>query len=246
MIDSVLFAVPDTALNELNKMTLEMFDRVSWNVRQASELLLVYDSAESSEVLLHEKEIDLWERELGEDIIRLDPRRLTPSGQRLKMQLHLSIGSFEQLGNDAVKLQQIASRMNESGLEFSNQEKQLLYTVKTALTELLKLTGEAFRTNQMLTIRKVYALRDALTQMISHCRVTALKHIQTGRCGDSTFSSFSCVLSDIQSMGDRCCAICTSILDLTEAKKKRGLLTPAFVKASHPDLVAAYLDKYSF
>ncbi|MBQ3969874.1 MAG: Na/Pi cotransporter family protein, partial [Clostridia bacterium] len=159
-IDDRLLSTPSVAIRESNSKCKKMAGIARDTIFMSLDLVDKYDKKTSAKILENEDLLDMYEDKLGTFLVKLSGKELSAiDSQSISRQLH-TIGDFERIGDHAVNIQQVAEEIHEKNLHFSQAAQKEISIIKSALTEVLGTTIEAYTKNNVSIAKKVEPLEE--------------------------------------------------------------------------------------
>ena len=225
ILDERLLLSRDFAISECNQQTMKMSSVVERNVIYATKLLKRFESRKAEVVNVNEKKIDLYEDKLETFLIKASNKDMSEEASAYIGRLLLNIGDFERIGDHAIGILNIAEKMNEKDLKFSDEAVADIKVIVYAVLDVLKLATTAYKNSDEVLALDVEPLEQVVDRLIRKAKKRHVKRLQDGKCTVELDLMVSDLFNDLERISDHCSNIATSILQIKEgALEKHELI----------------------
>ncbi len=225
ILDERLLLSPDFAISECHQQTIKMSSVVERNVIYATKLLKRFESRKAEVVNVNEKKIDLYEDKLETFLIKASNKDMSEEASACIGRLLLNIGDFERIGDHAIGILNIAEKMNEKDLKFSDEAVADIKVIVYAVLDVLKLATTAYKNSDEVLALDVEPLEQVVDRLIRKAKKRHVKRLQDGKCTVELDLMVSDLFNDLERISDHCSNIATSILQIKEgALEKHELI----------------------
>lgn len=225
ILDERLLLSPDFAISECHQQTIKMSSVVERNVIYATKLLKRFESRKAEVVNVNEKKIDLYEDKLETFLIKASNKDMSEEASACIGRLLLNIGDFERIGDHAIGILNIAEKMNEKELKFSDEAVADIKVIVYAVLDVLKLATTAYKNSDDVLALDVEPLEQVVDRLIRKAKKRHVKRLQDGKCTVELDLMVSDLFNDLERISDHCSNIATSILQIKEgALEKHELI----------------------
>lgn len=225
ILDERLLLSPDFAISECHQQTIKMSSVVERNVIYATKLLKRFESRKAEVVNVNEKKIDLYEDKLETFLIKASNKDMSEEASASIGRLLLNIGDFERIGDHAIGILNIAEKMNEKELKFSDEAVADIKVIVYAVLDVLKLATTAYKNSDEVLALDVEPLEQVVDRLIRKAKKRHVKRLQDGKCTVELDLMVSDLFNDLERISDHCSNIATSILQIKEgALEKHELI----------------------
>ena len=212
-LDERLFETPSLAVNECNNLSVEMANMARTSVEQAIVNLHGYSDETSIAIGKLEKKVDQYEDRLGSYLVRLSQSALSVSDNRKTAKILHSIGNFERISDHAINLVFAAKEISEKNVEMSEAAAQELHVLESAVSEILRLTTEAYAKTDIALAEKVEPLEQVIDLLTDRIRLRHIDRLQAGVCTIERGFVFADILSNYERISDHCSNIAVAVLE---------------------------------
>ena len=212
-LDERLFETPSLVVSECSNLSVDMAGMARQAVEQAIANLHSYSAENSEAIGKLEKEIDVYEDRLGSYLVRISQSALSVSDNRKIAKILHSIGNFERISDHAINLVFVAKEIAEKNLEMSTEAAQELHVLESAISEILRLTTEAYAKTDIALAEKVEPLEQVIDLLTDRIRLRHIDRLQAGACTIERGFVFADILSNYERISDHCSNIAVAVLE---------------------------------
>lgn len=211
-LDPKLMISPKLALAEVTKFTITMANIAKENLTRSLSQFLQYSSKKTEEIRSEEDRLDCFTDNADNYLIELSGNIETEVDKRQLNMLMQCIRDVERIGDYASNFDEIAQKMSEEELAFSESAKKELAIITDAVQEILRLTVEAFENDSDYIARRIEPLEEVIDDM-----VLLLKNRHTDRlckniCSIQAGLHFMNMLTYFERTADQCSSIAMLML----------------------------------
>ena len=218
-LDERLIATPAIAIGECKSLVCEMADLTHQSFRDALGLLNSYSDEKATEIRTVEGVIDKYEDKLGTYLVKLAGMDLSLNESREVGRLLHSIGDFERISDHAVNIVDAADEIHKKKIAFSDKATNELKVVADAVTEIINITVDSFKNDDMLLAAEVEPLEEVIDNLKSTLRERHVSRLQEGKCTIELGFVFNDLLSNYERISDHCSNIAVSTIQLHSDKQ---------------------------
>ena len=218
------------------------------SLQNANGMLDSYDEKTASEIREIEEKVDSYEDMLGSYLVKLSARSLTTSeSHEVTKLLHL-IGDFERISDHALNLVESAEEIKAKNITFSDEAKNELASLKSAVLDILSMTEYAYIENDIALAMKVEPLEQVVDYLKDHIRLQHILRLQNSKCTIEHGFVLSDILTNLERVSDHCSNIAGCLVEMSakNALDLHGYLRS--IKKSGEDfeqLYKEYMQKYA-
>ena len=203
-LNPVFFTTPVLALRSCYAVLLTMFGIARENLVRAQEQIEAYSMPTQEKISSEERQVDRLTDNLSHYLVEMLPH--------LKSDFHISIlnqyykvsTEFENLGDRAVNISDIATRLSENHTGFSDTFKRELAVLQELIQNILDDAQKAFaeRSEQAATAiePKVHAVNDLIAMMTQN----HFNRMSTGECSFLADAAFSNLMAEYKRIAGIC------------------------------------------
>lgn len=171
-----------------------------------------YDEEMAAKVIEIEEEVDCYDDELGNYLVRLSSLPLSVEDNQKVTNLLHCIGDFERISDHAINIMEIAQHMNNGQLNFSSNAKKELKNYSNALREIMNLALEAFSENDMEKAILVEPLEEVIDYLHAKVKRHHVKRLQDGTCTIELGLDLEDLITNYERTADHCSNIAVGML----------------------------------
>jgi len=247
-LDERLLTTPPIAVAQCSTKLSEMSHLAKDTMLNAMSMIGSYNKDAAEQIVSDENVLDEYEDKLGEFLVKLSAKNLTPREScMISQQLH-AIGDFERIGDHAVNLMEVSEELHTKGLAFSEMAMKDIRVLMDALTEILTITDNAFSSADIAEAKKVEPLEQLIDDLTAQIRNKHIDRLIEGSCTIEMGFILSDLLTNCERVSDHCSNIAIMMIDSELSggiHKHRDLLISAENSADFDALYNEYSQKFN-
>ena len=161
---------------------------------------------------VNESRVDKYEDELGTYIMKISTKILNKDdSETLNMMLH-SIGDFERISDHACNLCDSARELHNKQMEFSPKAKTELDILCSAVREVVDISFDSFKTNNIKEADKVEPLEELIDTLTVELKARHIRRLREGKCTIELGFAHSDILNNLERVSDHCSNIAVDVI----------------------------------
>lgn len=214
VVDDRILAVPAFAVTECATQIDQMAKLADETITMSLGLLKEYNAETGKTVFDNEERLDQYEDALGTALVKIAGKELTKSdSHQVSVMLH-TIGDLERLGDHALNLKDVAEEIYEKKIVFSDNAKQELDVVISAVENILAITMDAFRNRNTEAAIKVEPLEQVIDELVHTIKHHHIDRLTNGECTIELGFVLTDLLSNLERVSDHCSNIAAAMLEI--------------------------------
>lgn len=211
-LDPKLMISPAVALGEVAKAAVSMALVAKKNMQNAIAQLSEYKMERSEKIASKEERLDQFADMADNYLIQLSNVIETETDNRQKNMLIQSIHDIERIGDYAVNFDEMAKKMLDTKVTFSENAKTELDILGDAIQEILSLTVEMLEKDSEAVARCIEPLEEVIDDMVLLLKNRHTDRLCKGVCAISSGLVFMDVLTYMERTADQCSSIAMLML----------------------------------
>ncbi len=207
VLDSKLMIAPTLALNEVNKVAVDMAVVAKENILRSMQQYKKYSSKRTTEILAYEERLDCFTDSADNFLIALSQNIETEHDNRQRNVLMQCIRDIERIGDYATNLDEMAQKMHEEGQKFSEGAQQELDILGDAIQEILRLAVDALDNDSDYIARRIEPLEEVIDDMVLLLKDRHTARLCQGICSIDSGLIFMDMLTYYERTADQCSSI---------------------------------------
>ena len=243
LLEDRFLPIPQLALSQSHRAINGMATTACNNISRSINLLTTYTEESFNKVVKKEALLDKYEDKLGTYLMQLSKQSMNTQQTKETSKFLHSLGDYERLGDHAMNIAYCASEINEKHINFSEEAMAEISTINAAALEIVNLTVDAFKGDNVDTAVRVEPLREWIGELCSIAKTHHISRLQTGTC--SIEHGF--VLNDLMTNYERIAAHCSNIAAVVIECDTADLESHQFIKDMRHNRTGFYtecLDHY--
>ena len=238
MLDEKLLVSPALAMAEASNAIGRMGALASENIDLALGQLHGYDAAVTNSINSREERIDRFADRADNFLIRL-AHDLESAGEDARINLLMqAVPDFERIGDYATNINELAEQLNAQKVTLSDYAKGELNIIGEAVSEIVRLTVDAFKNDDNTAARRVEPLEEVIDDMVLQLRDNHTERLRRGICTVNGGLVFLETLTYLERAADQCSSIALLMLARENESIKKN--HHAYLQSLHADGGAEY------
>lgn len=247
LLDERFLLTPSYAVEKSREVTFEMADLVEKTAMTAFSLVKNYKSEKAAKITENEKETDKYEEILETYLVKISSLQLTDEDSKNVFILHHAIEDLEKISDYCEDILKIKKNINKKNIIFSEKAKYDLSVMIAAVTKIINITIESFKTSDVVKAREVEPLEEVIDKLKKELKNRHLKRIEKGDCSVDQGFVFLDLINALERISDHCASLAASMIELESGEYNIHEHTRE-LKESDKEFVEnldSYLEKYS-
>ena len=212
LLDDRFLESPSLAVEHCKTVIGNMADISRESLFTALGLIGNYDENKALYVGELESRVDKYEDELGTYIMKISTKILNKDdSETLNMMLH-SIGDFERISDHACNLCDSARELHNKQMEFSPKAKTELDILCSAVREVVDISFDSFKTNNIKEADKVEPLEELIDTLTVELKARHIRRLREGKCTIELGFAHSDILNNLERVSDHCSNIAVDVI----------------------------------
>ncbi len=205
---------PPLAIENVSAAINAMADKTLSITFASMELLNNYSEKGYEEVEKKEEIIDEYEDRINVYLTKVASRSLTGYQSRLVGRYLRSVGDLERISDHALNIAQIATKMSEENISFSNESKKELDVLYNAIKMVTTMAVNSFIANDEETSYKIQPLEQVIDKITDQLGENHIFRLQNGGCNIENSYVFNDILNNYERVSDHCSNISLATIGL--------------------------------
>ena len=216
-LDRKLLISPVLALSQVTKSVAEMAKAARDNVALSLEQFEGYDEQRAEIINSREEQIDRFTDNAENYLIELSHGIESDRENSQVNVLMQCTPNIERIGDYATNFDEMAKKMADSSLTFSEQAKKELVLLGDAVREILRLTVDALELDSESTARRIEPLEQVIDDMVRMLKNNHSARLRQGTCSIDAGLVYMDLLTHLERTADQCSNIALLVLGKNNA-----------------------------
>jgi len=212
-LDDRLLTVPSMAVQRSMDAVVDMCHLSNDAFLTAVDLLNGYEESKVETIKEMENQLDRYEDQLGTYMMKLSKIGVSDEDSKNVAKILHTIDDFERIGDHAISLSGAANELYTKKIRFSEEANVELKKVAEATTEILRITVQAFETNDHKLAMDVEPLEQVIDSLITKTRRNHISRLQGGNCTIELGFALSDILTCYSRVSDHCSNVAAAIIE---------------------------------
>ncbi len=251
-LDERLLKSPALAIQQASNSVIDMGRMAHQNFIGMRKLFNKdeYSDTESAHLKDNEEALDIMEDRLNAYLVKITECELTDyENRRVTELLHLT-SEFERIGDYAMNLIEIADKLHDMNIEFSESALKELGVISDAVQEIIRMSVETVKNNDTELAIKIEPLEETVDYLNETLKARHIERLKEGKCVVDTGINFLDTLINLERISDHCSNVAVYVLGTQ--KKPTVLNRHEYIQNQHAggdeafnNLTKEYMAKYS-
>ncbi len=251
-LDDRLLKSPALAIQQANNAVVDMGRMAHQNFIGMRKLFNKDEFSEKAVLRLKDNEeaLDVMEDRLNAYLVKITECELTDyENRRVTELLHLT-SEFERIGDYAMNLIEIADKLHDMNIEFSESALRELGVISDAVQEIIRMSVETVKNNDTELAIKIEPLEETVDYLNETLKARHIERLKEGKCVVDTGINFLDTLINLERISDHCSNVAVYVLGTQ--KKPTVLNRHEYIQNQHAggdeafnNLTKEYMAKYS-
>lgn len=211
-LDPKLMISPTLALNEVTKTLASMAEIARDNVALSLKQFKEYSEERTEKINASEERLDVFTDRADNYLVELSKNIENESDNRQLNMLMQCTPNVERIGDYATNFDEMAKKLKDSGLTFSEGAHKELDVLGQAILEILRLTVAALETDDEFVTRRIEPLEEVIDDIVLLLKNRHTARLCQGICSINSGIIFMDALTHLERAADQCSSIAMLIL----------------------------------
>ncbi len=214
ILDERTLSVPSVAVNKAFDVTANMCDMAKEAFLKSVALMKKYSKDGVDEIKKIEKRLDMFQDLISTYMMKVSKIGVSEEDSHKVAKILHTIDDIERIGDHAVSVTKVAKELHDKKTAFSVEAANELEKIAEAVTEILNITTECFRTGNLELAGCVEPLDQVIDKhLILNAKRTHIMRLQQGLCTKELGFALSDVLTSFERTADHCSNIAVAVLE---------------------------------
>lgn len=211
-LDDSFLSFPAFAVEQCDNLVKDMFKIASDSVISSTSLLNNYDEEKAKVIMKNEKLVDKYEDKTGAYLVKLAGSNVSMNHSKKITELLHVIGDVERISDHSVNIAKVALEIHDKHVGFSPKAEKEIGVITKALCDILKLTVDAFTTDDMEKAKYVEPLEQVIDRLNYKIKNNHVKRLGDGECTVEMGFILSDLLTNYSRVSDHCSNVAVYML----------------------------------
>lgn len=216
LLDDRLLDTPAIAVERAAQVTRDMSDIAYKAITEAFLLMEEdYDPKRAAFVRELESKADGYEDALGSYLVKVSACDLDEKNSREITKLLHIIGDLERISDHAVNIAESVEELRDKKISFSDEAKRELEVLRRAVKEILRLTYESFKANDVDRAADIEPLEQVVDDLRDVIKRGHIMRLQKSECTIEHGFVLSDILTNLERIADHCSNIGGCVIEIS-------------------------------
>lgn len=214
LLDERLIATPSVAIDRCKTVTVAMAEMAVSSIKDSITLLNHFDEKLVQKIHEDESTVDTYEDKLGSYLVKLSNQNMPVADSMEASKLLHVIGDFERISDHALNIAGSAEEIYEKKIEFSEDAKLELKVLTGAVCEILDISLESFKNNDLDMAVMVEPLEQVVDYLRDRLKKRHISRLRKNECTIELGFVLTDLLTNLERVSDHCSNIAVCILEI--------------------------------
>ena len=247
LLDVRFLETPSYAVEQSRNVAVSMSQLAEEAMNLSMELLGEYSEIKAKRVVELESEVDRYEDELGNYLVKLSSKTLSEKDSHTLNTILHCIGDFERISDHARNIKEAAEEMYRKELSFSDKAQAELAVFEKAIHDILKITMLSFSEEDKKLASRVEPLEEVVDALNLDIKQRHVKRLRKGKCTIELGFILSDITTNFERVSDHCSNIAVCLLQVGEDEYDPHAYLGELKQEDNMDFVGkvmAYRERY--
>lgn len=247
LLDVRFLETPSYAVEQSRNVAVSMSQLAEEAMNLSVELLGEYSEIKAKRVVELESEVDRYEDELGNYLVKLSSKTLSEKDSHTLNTILHCIGDFERISDHARNIKEAAEEMYRKELSFSDKAQAELAVFEKAIHDILKITMLSFSEEDKKLASRVEPLEEVVDALNLDIKQRHVKRLRKGKCTIELGFILSDITTNFERVSDHCSNIAVCLLQVGEDEYDPHAYLGELKQEDNMDFVGkvmAYRERY--
>ncbi len=233
---------PTLALKQSGTAMNDMAAHARRSVELASGLLREFTEEGFEKVRELEALVDRYEDRIGTYLMKMSSQKLSPRQSSESSRYLHTLSDFERISDHARNIAESAAELHEKQLVFSESAANDLGVLQEAVGEIMRLTAEAYRTDNLTLARYVEPLEEAIDDLTDEMKMRQVERLRS-RNGNITLNFvFNDLITNYERIADHCSNVALAMLRLEQGDFETHDYEEQLLRERRPEFEQMYSE----
>lgn len=218
LLDQRFLRSPSMALGQCEDVISKMAEYSKQNLEKAVTLFRKFDNKKAENIREYEDAIDRMEDKTNNYLVALTDYELTDEESKTITHYLKLVSEFERIGDYAMNILELAERLNEQQMTFSEKALGELDAIAGAVDEIVDMSILCFKNNDMTLSTRIEPLEETIDTMEDTLKFRHIERLKNGKCTIEGGLVFLEMLTNLERISDHCSNIAVYIIGYNNDK----------------------------
>ncbi len=240
LLDRRLLVTPSVAVSHAREKAVEMARCAKEAFSDSIRAVMEYDEERIRKIIETEDYLDYLEDQLDTFLIRLSAQDLTEEDSNAISELLHSINDFERISDHAANMADVASRIHEEKLAFSDTAVAEMAVLERAVDRELDVMYRAFSEEDREEASVAEPLNEVIDKLVKEIKNRHIDRLQTGECSGEMGVILNDILICCGRAADISASICVSLIQIQSSSLEVHSFVDRLRTGADPEFVNEY------
>jgi phosphate:Na+ symporter len=246
-LDERLYESPALALEQAERVVMQMCDIAAHNYDAAVQQIYNYDPKRDERIEARENLLDSMTDATNKYVVSLSPHVTRDVDNRRQNRLLKSLICYERIGDLAVNITNEVEKLREENKQFSETALRELRVAFDAIYEIMGITSEAYKKRDSALAAKVEPLEEVIDDLVEDLNARHVYRMVNSICDPINGIRYQSILTNLEHISDKCSDIAIYIIegDRTDIFGREHSYVHELHHSNDHEYMQSYADDFS-
>lgn len=217
-LDERFLRSPSMALSQCHDVIITMGKYSKRNFSKAVTLFTKYDKKTADTIREYEDAIDRMEDRTNNYLLKLTNSELSDAESRTVTHYLKLVSEFERIGDYAMNVLELAERLYDQEMSFSEKALNELDAISDAVDEIIEMAIDSFNNFDIPLAVKIEPLEETIDTMEDTLKFRHIERLKDGKCTIDGGIVFLELLTNLERISDHCSNIAVYLIGFNNDK----------------------------
>lgn len=246
LLDDRFLANPSLAVTQAMRETMNMAFVTEQSLEICQSAILNRDISKHGKIDDNEDEIDLYESNITQYLMRITDEAMNEEDNKLASSLYHVLIDLERIGDHCSNLFKITQHMVRDDIKFSEAANREISVMLAASRDVLRTAVECYANQSLEQAQQVMACESVIDNMRQTLRVRHIERLSKQKCSIDAAIIFLDMVGNLERISDHCANIATAVEQLLSDKPDFNLhKDPKTFRDEYPEEYRAMYDQFA-
>ncbi len=233
---------PTLALKQSGAAMNDMAAHARQSVELAGGLLREFSEEDFQKVRELEELVDRYEDRIGTYLMKMSSQKLSPRQSRESSRYLHTLSDFERISDHARNIAESGAELHEKQLVFSESAAKDLGVLLEAVGEIVRLTTEAYRGDNLMLARYVEPLEEAIDDLTDEMKRRQVERLRSHNGNITLNFVFNDLITNYERVADHCSNVALAMLRLEQGDFETHDYEEQLLRERRPEFEQMYAE----
>ena len=214
LLDERLLSTPSIAIERSRIVAVKMARLAAESIKDSLENFFSCNDKIAEKIREDEDKVDKYEDSLGTYLVKVSSKSMSEADSHEVSKLLHIIGDFERISDHAVNIIESAEEIKDKGLSFSDEAKEEIKVMMSAVVETLDLSLASFENNDLKKAVLVEPIEQVVDSLKMQLKSSHVNRLRKNECTIEMGFVLSDLLTNLERVSDHCSNVAICMIEI--------------------------------